>query len=252
MAGRSGGIRSIQTGRRPGQDAGTAAPAGRRVSHSDWDGVVMIRCEQAEQLFDTYLDGTLSPSWTAELHAHQLDCSDCRRELAILKACGDVVATDRSEPRPSADFTDLVMGALAERREVVIPWPRRVAKVAAGLGTAAAAAMVAFMIMVPRDIERRETAVAGQQVSIEEVLDLDRMIHPMGAALEQTRNLGQVGNLLLKRMLAGPDEKIREMFLSPQERPDWLAAPFATESVEPSSVLADPAAAGLSQPEEQP
>ncbi len=212
----------------------------------------MIRCEQAEQLFDTYLDGTLSPSWTAELHAHQLDCSDCRRELAILKACGDVVATDRSEPRPSADFTDLVMGALAERREVVIPWPRRVAKVAAGLGTAAAAAMVAFMIMVPRDIERRETAVAGQQVSIEEVLDLDRMIHPMGAALEQTRNLGQVGNLLLKRMLAGPDEKIREMFLSPQERPDWLAAPFATESVEPSSVLADPAAAGLSQPEEQP
>ena len=44
----------------------------------------MITCQHARQLFDRYLDGELSPSLQAELHAHQLSCSACQTELAML------------------------------------------------------------------------------------------------------------------------------------------------------------------------
>ena len=56
----------------------------------------MIDCRQANNLFDVYLDGELGGSLTTELHAHVLACDDCRLELALHKAGGDVVAADRA------------------------------------------------------------------------------------------------------------------------------------------------------------
>jgi hypothetical protein len=74
-------------------------------------------------LFDRYLDGELSPSLQAELHAHQLSCSACQTELAMLEACGDVIMLDRRrEPKLSDSFTDRVLMA---RRAQLASQPRR-------------------------------------------------------------------------------------------------------------------------------
>ena len=54
----------------------------------------MITCQHARHLFDRNLDGELSPSLQAELHAHQLKCPECQSELAMFEACGAVVALD--------------------------------------------------------------------------------------------------------------------------------------------------------------
>ena len=83
----------------------------------------MITCQHARQLFDRYLDGELSPSLQAELHAHQLSCSACQTELAMLEACGDVIMLDRRrEPKLSDSFTDRVLMA---RRAQLASQPRR-------------------------------------------------------------------------------------------------------------------------------
>lgn len=196
----------------------------------------MIGCKQAEQLFDGHLDGTLSPSWTAELHAHQVECAACRRSLALLRACGDVVATDCAEPRMSGDFTDRLMGALAGQSRPVIPWPRRVLRAAGSLGVTAAAAMVALMIMVPREVPESPTAVAGMQVQAED-LDAafaDFMSQTQGA-IYHTQNLKRIGIVLWREMLDGADEAVRDMLVPLEETP--LSAPAV--AVEPDTPNAD-------------
>jgi hypothetical protein len=205
----------------------------------------MIRCEQAERLFDAYLDGSLAASWTAELHAHQLACSACRRELAILEACGDVLATDRREPRPSDDFTDRVLGALAEQQaeQRRIPWPRRVARVGAGLGIAAAAAVVAFMLMAPGSLMKpgetqapqvvggafvskvaplddQDKAVAGTQVDFAEAIFNMIDVNRVEASIEEVRGLGQVGQAIFDRMLETTNEKVEGLLLSEEAAPE--------------------------------
>lgn len=109
----------------------------------------MITCQHARQLFDRYLDGELSPSLQAELHAHQLSCSTCQGELAILEACGDVVALDRCEPRPSESFTDRVLLA---RRVQLSRKPRRWGRAALIAGSpmaAAASILLAISLIMP-------------------------------------------------------------------------------------------------------
>ncbi len=171
----------------------------------------MIRCEQAERLFDAYADDTLSPSWTAELHAHQLECTNCRRELTLIRVCGDVVATDRREPQPTPDFANQVMAAWGQQRSRVLPWPRRVARLAVGLGTAAAAAMVALVILLPREAPQRPTAVAGATVQLDDVVT---------GGTQNLRTLQQVGTVLLYRMLERTDETVRDAFVSGSGAPD--------------------------------
>lgn len=116
----------------------------------------MITCQQAKHLFDRYLNGELPPSLQAELHAHQLKCGDCQGELALLEACGDVIAYDRREPVVSDSFTDRV---LAMRRASIKPAPRRswgrlVFTVGSPLA-AAACITFAFLLMAPADKEVR-------------------------------------------------------------------------------------------------
>lgn len=126
----------------------------------------MITCQNAKHLFDRYLDGDLSPSMQAELHAHQLKCSECQGELALLEACGDVVAYDQREPKLSASFTDRVL--LAQRARQAVPaqrnWGRRIVTVASPL---AAAACIAFAVLLiaPTQKNMPESKVLSQGVS---------------------------------------------------------------------------------------
>lgn len=108
----------------------------------------MITCQHAQLLFDRYLDGELSGSLQTELHAHRLNCSACQNELALLEACGDVIALDRREPRVGTSFTDRVLLAQRGRR---IPrrrhWSRTLWLAGSPMAAAASLAFTLFVIM---------------------------------------------------------------------------------------------------------
>lgn len=142
----------------------------------------MITCQHARHLFDSYLDGELSANLQTELHAHRLNCTACQNELALLEACGDVIAMDRREPQLSMSFTDRVLLAQRGRR---MPKRRRWGRSFWLVGSPlAAAASVAFMLSViapptrPQVASRIEVlapearekwlAVAGREATVEE------------------------------------------------------------------------------------
>ncbi len=142
----------------------------------------MITCQDARQLFDRYLDGELSPALQTELHAHQLSCPMCQSELAMLEACGDVVALDRCEPSLSESFTDRVLLA---RRSQLVPRPRRWGRMVLLVGSpmaAAASILLAFMLIVPSTPQVNRTAVLGPRdggivaapTSVQEAMKLTR------------------------------------------------------------------------------
>jgi hypothetical protein len=126
----------------------------------------MITCQHARHLFDSYLDGALSASLQTELHAHRLNCTACQNELAVLEACGDVIAMDRREPEVSGDFTSRVLLAYCGR-PVVRPrrWRRVAWRVGAPLAAAASIAMV-MSLTVPRSHPERNTAILGTTVAL--------------------------------------------------------------------------------------
>jgi hypothetical protein len=64
-----------------------------------------MNCEQSQNLFDAYLDKSLSGTMATEFGAHQLACSRCRRELALLEVTGHVIATDSGSPLLNDEFT---------------------------------------------------------------------------------------------------------------------------------------------------
>lgn len=146
----------------------------------------MITCQHARQLFDRYLDGELSPSLQAELHAHQLSCSACQTELAILEACGDVIMLDRRrEPRLSDSFTDRVL--MARRAQLVKQprrrnWGRTLVLVGSPLAAAASIALV-LTLMWPTASQRTGGRIAGTAETL-----------PPGAARTVTLVTGGTGS----------------------------------------------------------
>jgi hypothetical protein len=128
----------------------------------------MITCKNAQQLFDRYLDGELSSSLQAELHAHRLNCSECQQDLAIFEACGDVVRMDTREPRLDSSFTNRVMLGYAVRRRSHRPRWQRIATWA-GTGLAAAASITLAVIwMLPSSPPNLPSITAGAKVAVSE------------------------------------------------------------------------------------
>ena len=125
----------------------------------------MISCEQAQNLFEAYLNDELAAAMTAELDAHRLECDSCRHQLVLMEACGNVVRLDTAEPHVSADFTDRLMAILDEDRgrRGWLQIDRRL-KVACGLlGVAAAIALV--VLFYPAD----SPEIAAEQVQPEDI-----------------------------------------------------------------------------------
>jgi len=127
----------------------------------------MISCEQAQHLFDSYLNDELSASLVAEVDAHRLECAACRHQLALMEACGNVIRLDTCEPRPSADFTDRLMAILDEEKPSR-HWLEisRSMKIAGGLlGVAAAIAAVVLFYPSETSTQAPGTQIAPAQVS---------------------------------------------------------------------------------------
>lgn len=122
----------------------------------------MITCEQAQHLFDAYLNGELSASFTTELDAHRLECDACRHRLTLLEACANVVHLDTSEPQVTDDFTDRLMAILDEDDSTGGRLQLRRGMIVAGGLLGIAAAITLFVVV----FSSTGPDVAGQRVSI--------------------------------------------------------------------------------------
>lgn len=116
-----------------------------------------MRCEDAQQLFDAYLNGELAGSLATELGAHRVQCADCRRALALMEVSGQIIASDLDSESLRSGFTDRLL-ACVEAPEV--SKSRRVWRTLYLAGPLAAAAVVVLALFGVFD--NRATKVAGK------------------------------------------------------------------------------------------
>lgn len=117
-------------------------------------------CRQAQQLFDAYLDGELSPTLETELGAHRVQCGDCRRALALLEVSGHIIRADHEEAATDSAFTDRLLACMDEPSRTLTHRAWRIASIGGGL---AAAAVVALAFLGLFD-SRQRGMVAGERV----------------------------------------------------------------------------------------
>lgn len=114
-----------------------------------------MTCRHVAQVRDVYLDGELSPSLTAEVHAHLLQCPECQEQIEMFRACGEVIAKDRPEPMLDSGFASRVVAALPKtdsttgsglqtRRSL----RQRFWRLAIGSSVPAAAAVLFFAVLI--------------------------------------------------------------------------------------------------------
>ncbi len=118
-----------------------------------------MRCKEARQLFDAYLDGELSGALATELGAHRVHCAKCRRELALLEVSGHIVASDRDNVELGREFPDRLLACMDDQP---IAWTVRLRRRLYVAGPLAAAAVIVLAFFGAFD--RREPRVAGQKI----------------------------------------------------------------------------------------
>lgn len=164
-------------------------------------------CSQAKSLFNAYLDAELSGSLAAEFAAHKLQCAACRRELALLEVMGHVLATDRSAPELTPDFTDRLMACAAELPPAKPrPWRRRLLYVGGPLAAAACVLVAVNLYQAPQtkvlpSVERMQSA-EDMLRQVEQV----RLTHPDNAELKA---LETALRERVDRIAAGTEESTR-------------------------------------------
>jgi len=145
-----------------------------------------LTCRNVRQLHDAWLDGELSANMNAEVHAHLLQCPECQQQVEMIRASGDVITQDRSEPAVDAEFTSRVLAALPEQRPVAATLPfdsietrrsrrRRRIRLLLG-GSLPAAASIAFFcgVIWPSDraaAPRKVVAPAVVELAVPDMVD---------------------------------------------------------------------------------
>ncbi|MFQ5502702.1 MAG: anti-sigma factor family protein [Phycisphaerae bacterium] len=144
-----------------------------------------MTCRHVAQLQDVYMDGELSPSLTAEVHAHLLQCPACQKQFEMVRACGEVVAKDCSEPELESGFAMRVLAALPKTHPIGKPVTlqtrrdqrQRFWRLAIGSSVPAAAALLFFSILIwptnesaqPNGLVLGETREATDITGLEQV-----------------------------------------------------------------------------------
>jgi hypothetical protein len=210
-----------------------------------------MNCEQAENLFDAYLNGELSQSLRTELAAHRMQCPQCRHELALMEVTGHVIAAGADE-HPSLDdeFTDRLLSCIDRPGRASAPaWHRRL-WVGGSVFAAAAALVITFTLL----LNRPERHVLGERAvnpsppapqsagSVDESIDL--ATHSLVQQVENTwttradgaRWLLDSGQLMILQVLHqfGVDEAAKPAAFEPlPDSFDELApSPSADDDIE--------------------
>lgn len=167
----------------------------------------MLTCRQVQNLHHQFIDGALSASLVAEIHAHLLQCPACQREVEISRAAAHVLAKDFPEPALDSGFASRVVAAMAEkrpvrkspvlvRREQSSRW-RRFAMVGS-LPAAAAVVFLAILIWPSEDRSTRDTKVAGAVTSVVDAVGVKDIADPTLEAVAGARDAAQSLNQLLQ------------------------------------------------------
>lgn len=119
-----------------------------------------MHCQEAQQLFDSYLDGELPAGLATELGAHRLRCPDCRRALALLEVSGHIIASDREPVALGGDFEDRLLACVEPR---LVRWRRRLRRGLYIAGPLAAAAVIVLAFL--GFFDRPDAIVAGEKVT---------------------------------------------------------------------------------------
>ncbi|HKQ49249.1 MAG TPA: zf-HC2 domain-containing protein [Phycisphaerae bacterium] len=175
----------------------------------------MLTCRHVQHLHDRFLDGDLTPSMTAEIHAHLLQCPACQHQMEISRASADVIARDDSHYELDSGFAMRVVAALpkpspsaalgsAQRSRRRRVW--RIVGMAA-LPAAAAALFIAVVILPTAPTTPRPTFVAGKAVEAAGVQDL---MNPTLDAVDGTRRAAKDLNQLLQISVQGVGEGVRK------------------------------------------
>lgn len=201
------GCRSATWLKEPGRKEQPRRPSASRALERFQD----VRCEQARQLFDAYLDGELSSALETELGAHRVRCASCRREIALLEVSGHVLRTDLDDSTLSGDFTDRLLRCVEEAKPPLRLRLRRVVYVAAPLAAAAVIAMAFFGAFDGKSASRvaglqevnphlsrsdlpeppREIAPAAAPVAPVPELAFEEWLRQAGANVEAGRRTGE-------------------------------------------------------------
>ena len=162
-----------------------------------------MRCEQARQLFDAYLDGELPPALATELGAHRVRCPECRRALALLEVSGHIVASDRDPITIREGFGDRLLACM---ETPAVRWTRRVRRAMYVAGPLAAAAVIGLAFIGVFD--RHDSKVAGEKVEVDappEVIESEQ--RGVGEAVRQP---GAEATSVDERALEEWTEQMRE------------------------------------------
>ena len=128
-----------------------------------------MNCEQAQQLFDAYLDGELPSAMATELGAHRLRCPECRRALALLQVTGHVLASDDDQVSLKEGFEDRLLACVDDRSSL----RQRFRRVFYIVGPLAAAAVITMAFLGAFD--RNSGRWAGEKVKAGDSVELDRL-----------------------------------------------------------------------------
>jgi Putative zinc-finger len=120
----------------------------------------VMRCEEARQLFDAYLDGELSPSLATELGVHRVRCAECRRSFALLEVSGHIISSDRDPVTVPDDFSERLLACVDVREH---GWVAKVRRTLYFVGPLAAAAVIAMAFLGFFD-RGRDSRVASMKV----------------------------------------------------------------------------------------
>ena len=154
-----------------------------------------LTCRNIKQLHDAFVDRELSPSLTAEVHAHLLQCPACQQQVEMLRAVGDVIARDSVAPRLDSGFAQRVVAAIP-KPVASVPHHRPLAwrtLTRAGLPVAAASILLAVLFW-PQHHDASKTPRVLGMVAYKHVVDpaIDAVSDTQKAA-ENLKQLVEIG-----------------------------------------------------------
>lgn len=181
---------------------------------------MLMTCRNVRQLHDAFVDGELSASLTAEVHAHLLQCPECQHEIEMLRAATDVIAQDHAEPILDSGFASRVIAQMPKPITVIEDAPEEVVEhnrrsrfiriFAKGAVPAAAAALFLGVLIWPT-FEHADTQsrVLGTSVAVD-AFGVKSVLSPSLDAVADTKQAATSLNRLLQISVNKAGQQVRD------------------------------------------
>lgn len=199
-----------------------------------------MTCRHISQIRDVYLDGELSPSLTAEVHAHLLQCPECQDQFEMFRACGEVIAKDHCAYELDSGFAGRVLASLPKTSPLAARSSLKTRRDArqrswrlfVSSSVPAAAAILFFSVLVwpvgeqtgsPAGIVRGVSVEATEATGVQQVAE--STLDAVAEVTSSARSLNQILRISVdgarqdvdngSEMAAAPKLTFTEIFLDP-------------------------------------